>query len=1162
MNKLMLVAVAVSACLSVEAAEGGSLFDDFVNPPVESRPWSYWIVLNSLTDKETIDADMDDIARLGFGGVLTSDSRAYHIDDDHLRCPPAPIRWGGPEWQELMAYAIRAAARNGIAFSLNIAASGGHLRGEVDAKGDNPKQLVFRRYRPGERFETPDSPYYRDVAVFAVRTKRPLKPTGWLSAGDGVMSVASSQRTRLDAGRYEEAEALEVRELASVDAGVGLDACWTVVRFGSDIIPNAPEDIDVLDSEAVKRHLSRTLDGLLEKVADLTGPEKTFRALYNVSWEGLMPTWSPTFEADYERFEGRPLRPDLPILAGFTVPGRDADVFRRSYRHARGKMMVRHFYSTVREWANARGLKAYSESGGPWRREPELFGECDQLEFLLANDIPQGEFWMRYGAFTSDGGRHANKNGRFLSRGIASAAHLAGQRYASVEAFTHMYLHWSVDPCFIKPVGDQAFADGLNRMVFHTYTSSPKRFGVPGLEYFAGTHINRNVTWHDEFAPFVKYLGRCQSVLQAGENVADVLVVGDDRPYCGWSYSTDVRGQSNGRHRELVSDEPKLAVRIPRGHGYDFASSTVFDARKNALEGRYPVIVAAADALSDPEMIGRRLKEKGLMPDVLSDAEAASWTWCHRRTDEGDFYFLAGEGKGSVTFRASAPAVEAWDPVTGTKYAVPCERCADGRTSLKMELPQGGSAIVAFLKNAPAQRAKGRPDLKKAVCVQGPWTVSFSYPKGIAARPPDPVRLPELVDFRSREDLRHFAGAATYRCSFSFDDDPSGASVSLGDVPSGLAHVWVNDIDCGTVWCAPWRADISRAVRRGTNALTVRYVNNWHNRMVGDCQVADDECVTKTVVRRWKQPRTFPPGKKWPPKPTLVSGYCPSDPLQPAGLLGPVEVLSRGETSAPVIRDIPYDASLGRWGAGDLYLPEHVDDSTPVALAIHGGGWSTGNRSGMGGVIDYFRRDLGFAVYTIDYRLGSAQSRWPACGEDCVKAANFLLSDAFRTKYGLSARKIWIVGASAGGHLSLWTLTHLPKESVEGVVSISSIGDPVPDFKVHKARYKHLFGEEVTASDVAAVDPRPSIGRGMAPVLCTHAEGDRVVPIASHRAFAEAYEAAGNEVEFFAYPCDCVPGLTGHCIWRPLFRSKKLIPHLETRIADFVRRVRGRVSKE
>ena len=60
----------------------------------------------------------------------------------------------------------------------------------------------------------------------------------------------------------------------------------------------------------------------------------------------------------------------------------------------------------------------------------------------------------------------------------------------------------------------------------------------------------------------------------------------------------------------------------------------------------------------------------------------------------------------------------------------------------------------------------------------------------------------------------------------------------------------------------------------------------------------------------------------------------------------------------------------------------------------------------------------------------------------------------------------------------------------------------------------------------------------------------------------KAVTAAGNEVEFFAYPCDCVPGLTGHCIWRPLFRSKKLIPHLETRIADFVRHVRGRVSEK
>ena len=84
-----------------------------------------------------------------------------------------------------------------------------------------------------------------------------------------------------------------------------------------------------------------------------------------------------------------------------------------------------------------------------------------------------------------------------------------------------MLRHYSVDPAFLKPTADMAFADGANRMVWHTFTSSPKKFGIPGNEYFAGSHINRNVTWHKDADGFVKYLGRCQSLLQRGEYVDD-----------------------------------------------------------------------------------------------------------------------------------------------------------------------------------------------------------------------------------------------------------------------------------------------------------------------------------------------------------------------------------------------------------------------------------------------------------------------------------------------------------------------------------------------------------------------------------------------------------------------------------------------------------------
>ena len=254
-----------------------------------------------------------------------------------------------------------------------------------------------------------------------------------------------------------------------------------------------------------------------------------------------------------------------------------------------------------------------------------------------------------------------------------------------------------------------------------------------------------------------------------------------------------------------------------------------------------------------------------------------------------------------------------------------------------------------------------------------------------------------------------------------------------------------------------------------------------------------------------------------------------------------------------VVRDVSYAPSLGADGLGDLYLPDVVRPETPLILVIHGGGWSALHRPSMAGIAEFFRRDLGFAAFNIEYRLASAKNPWPACGDDCVTAAKFVLSDEFRAQYGLRHRKIWITGGSAGGHLVLWTLVKLPPELVAGAVSISAIGDPLPDFRAHRGRYVPLFGKDVTEDMLEAMNPIPLIRKGMAPLLCTHADADKVVPIASHRAFADAYRAAGNGCDFYEYRHDEEPNEGGHFIWRRNSNPHRLLSCLESRISAFVR---------
>lgn len=551
-------------------------------------------------------------------------------------------------------------------------------------------------------------------------------------------------------------------------------------------------ETDVMDRDEVVAHLDRSIGPLLRRVPDLVG--KTFTHIYSVSYEGSVKTGGSW------------------------------------------KTIKDTFYATMREWAHSHGLKVYSESGGPWYMGGAAAPlDCDQLDLLAHNDFPQGEFWpLRERGEMPDAG-HANRNGRFFQRGVVLAARREGRNIVSMEAFTHMLRHYSVDPAFLKPLADIAFADGANRLVWHTFTCSPKKFGVPGAEYFAGSHINRNVTWHEDADAFVKYLGRCQALLQRGEYVDDGEFTVVTTNYYGW-----------GRYRK---------------------------------------------------------------------DEKAQFTTIHRREGNSEWFFVAGEGKGEIKLNASneGRSVEIWDAVAATRKPAASAALPGGKTRISLDLPLGGSCFVVFVPRGSQTGFTGLTGLgegdnhvnpvnhvKNTYPVTNSWSVSFAYHDGISAKPPEPVTMETLRDWTTygvngdaaSTSLRYFSGTATYRTTISGNGEwgTGNYMLSLGNVPTGLAHVFVNGVDCGVAWCAPWEVSVpSSAIREGENEIEIRYTNNWFNRLVGDCFLEPENRVTRSTLRYSTKPRAkSDPKRPWLLLPTIYSGPTASDRLQSSGLIGPV----------------------------------------------------------------------------------------------------------------------------------------------------------------------------------------------------------------------------------------------------------------------------------
>jgi len=149
--------------------------------------------------------------------------------------------------------------------------------------------------------------------------------------------------------------------------------------------------------------------------------------------------------------------------------------------------------------------------------------------------------------------------------------------------------------------------------------------------------------------------------------------------------------------------------------------------------------------------------------------------------------------------------------------------------------------------------------------VDGPWQVEFAAGWGAPRR----ATFDPLQDWtrRPEEGIRHYSGTATYRNRFSLPDSWMGRRVrlDLGKV-CDLAVVRVNGREVGTLWIAPWRIDVTGAVRPGENLLEIEVVNPWNNRLVGDLALPAEERQTFLAA------------------PTVRANA----PLLPAGLLGPV----------------------------------------------------------------------------------------------------------------------------------------------------------------------------------------------------------------------------------------------------------------------------------
>jgi hypothetical protein len=707
---------------------------------------------------------------------------------------------------------------------------------------------------------------------------------------------------------------------------------WTILRLGYSLTgaknrPAPPSGSGYEVDKLSAKHMEAYYHGYFDPIAKALGPlfGKSLRYVVMDSWEAGQQNWTDEMLREFWNRRGYDPTPYLAILTGRVVESAEAsDRFLWDFRRTLADMWADYHYGVMADLLKKNGIGIYGEAAGVSLEIPE-----DTLMNKSKVAIPMGEFWV--------GKMHPPLMYYQDVRGAASASHVSGKTLVAAEAFTGGGYE---TPYTLKKVSDYWFAQGVNRIVFHTSAHQPLET-KPG-NTMVGTHLHRNITWAEQAGPFMTYLARQSFLLQQGLFVADLAYLLNEgapstmpiwgaglMPKPPEGYDFDYINADVLLHRMSVGPDGRLM--LPDGMSYRvlvlpqtdkmrpevvrkirdlvLGGATVVGpkpVRSPSLAGRpesdRDVPELAAEVWGDLDGVsrtiryvgkgmvvwGRELMEVLNLLKISKDFECtkaldADIAWTHRHAPNADIYYIANltdmAQDVQARFRVGDKEAELWHPDTG-RIDPASYRIAEGRTIVPLHLLSRESVFVVLRRAASSPtRTLPQRTTTTLVTVRGPWDVTF--PPNLGA--PEKIQLTSLESWTTHSDqgVQYFSGTATYTKTVSAPQSwfQSGAQLvlDLGTVHD-IAEVSVNGTRLATLWKPPYQVDVTDSLEPGENHLQIKVTNQWTNRLIGDRLAPPDRKVL-TASAFGPLGRIGGPGGRNPDPPA-------------SGLLGPVTVTS------------------------------------------------------------------------------------------------------------------------------------------------------------------------------------------------------------------------------------------------------------------------------
>jgi alpha-L-rhamnosidase len=634
--------------------------------------------------------------------------------------------------------------------------------------------------------------------------------------------------------------------------------------------------IDHFSPTAIRAYLSRFDRAFAYRISG--GPRAFFNDSYEVDDATGQGNWTPLLFGEFQQRRGYDLRRHLPALLGQDTSDVNTRVI-TDYRETISDLLLETFTTEWQTWARRRGSIVRNQAHG---------SPANLLDLYAASDIPEteGTDIPRFKWATSA----ANVAGRRLVS--AEAATWLGEHFRSTLADVRA----AVDHFFVAGVnsivyhgtayspddalwpGWQFYAavDFNRRSAWWDDFATLNAYVTRTQSFLQSGRADHDVLLYFPFHEAVATRGSALLTHFGGANrptaapgfeaaAATLQSRGFTFDYISDRQLRDVRVEKGrlrtsggGTYRVLVLPASRFMPIETLEHVLDLASrgATIVLAGNGpsdvpglaSLEVRQQRFRRAIAMLSTAGSAGLHAGTEGVLQGddleiTLTRAGVArerlvdhGLLFARRIDARGRFYFVSNRTdrvvEGWIPLHSAAAAAMVFDPMNGRRGGAHVRRSEPGTLEVYLQIPQGGSLILAEAARAARERHDFYTTAGAPATVEATWSVRFlkGGPALPAARTID--RLISWTAFEGDDRVRSFSGTARYSTTFAMPeaDKADAWQLDLGRVHES-ARVRLNGRDLGVLIGPAFRLALDPGSLRASNVLEVTVTNLSANRI-------------------------------------------------------------------------------------------------------------------------------------------------------------------------------------------------------------------------------------------------------------------------------------------------------------------------------------------